>query len=958
MKKILLLLFILTSLFSNAQIVGGNATRIQGVYVPPPSGTNTVPTYNNGAIIWTPGGGGGGSGTVTSVGLSMPTSIFSTTGSPITTSGTFGVTLQNQTHNTILAGPLTGSGVPDFRNLVSNDIPLLNINTKIIADSNAIVNGVDTLANDIISYGIGNFYTGLNSVTFGLQNHTTNSLSTNIGIENINSGSEALSVGSNNLVSNTNGIAVGLFNRSTSNEGISIGIEDTVTGASSAAIGIGNKVTGTSSYAIGQELSVSGNFSYALGVSSDGIAAKISTAGTFGLFCSHYAPFLYVPFENYGVALHPFLTGSGTYTNPTAGLDLIGGAFSLPDSTVSPWDMFRIRPMPNPTISRPGGFNIYKTDKARLYFTDSTGSYKVAYFNSLYKNAVIDKSSNFTVTYANNGNTFNVTTSTSAITVTLDATTQLSTTGVPFRITIRKVDSGTGTITFSFSSHAPSVIPLIAQNGNEIEISYDANVPIYTVKTYAGGIDASSSLIYTTGNNGNISLNPGGTGVAQVNGSPIVTNSTGATKYFPLAGGAITGTAGLGYIEFPNQSSAPTTPASGNFREWSSSGNPSWLLSSGFSIIHAASLTASRTVTWKDVNYTNVAGSNFDNAFSNIQNFNSGLNSNTIGSTSPGTSITTTPAAITTGTNTQNSGLIFQTGLGTGGVLSTGLSSLFQIQTPDLQGTGSTAQTTYLPSFTFGSSTITTGSNRFYYQWFGQGSPSSTNYHIRLNDASTGSIILNNPSASGGVVLANAGTTMLTANSSGVTVASGFLFSCQSSSNFAGLLTANRITAISGAVGQVPITSQGFSGQTGNLQNWSNSTPTVLASVNSGGKFVFATPTTTLASVNYPAGTLPTSGQTLGDVANDGTNLNVYNSSFGGYNPIYSQFKGSATLSAGTVTVSNANIKSTSMVIPVPAGTGTTNVGSIEVSITAGTGFTMTSASTLDTRVVNYLIIF
>jgi hypothetical protein len=64
-----------------------------------------------------------GSGTVTSVGLTMP-SIFSVAGSPITTSGTLGVTLNNQSGNVVFASPANGSsGAPAFRSLVAADIP-------------------------------------------------------------------------------------------------------------------------------------------------------------------------------------------------------------------------------------------------------------------------------------------------------------------------------------------------------------------------------------------------------------------------------------------------------------------------------------------------------------------------------------------------------------------------------------------------------------------------------------------------------------------------------------------------------------------------------------------------------------------------------------------------------------------------------------------------------------------
>lgn len=71
-------------------------------------------------------GGGGGGGTVTSVALALP-SIFSVSGSPVTTSGTLTGTLANQTANTVFAGPTTGSAAaPTFRALVAADIPSLD----------------------------------------------------------------------------------------------------------------------------------------------------------------------------------------------------------------------------------------------------------------------------------------------------------------------------------------------------------------------------------------------------------------------------------------------------------------------------------------------------------------------------------------------------------------------------------------------------------------------------------------------------------------------------------------------------------------------------------------------------------------------------------------------------------------------------------------------------------------
>ena len=71
----------------------------------------------------------GGAGTVTSVGLSLP-SIFTVSNSPVTSTGTLTATLATQTANTIFAGPTTGvAAAPTFRAIVAADIPTLNQNT-------------------------------------------------------------------------------------------------------------------------------------------------------------------------------------------------------------------------------------------------------------------------------------------------------------------------------------------------------------------------------------------------------------------------------------------------------------------------------------------------------------------------------------------------------------------------------------------------------------------------------------------------------------------------------------------------------------------------------------------------------------------------------------------------------------------------------------------------------------
>jgi hypothetical protein len=74
----------------------------------------------SGGVISAPGGG---SGTVTSVALALP-SIFTVSGSPITTTGTLTGTLNTQNANLVFAGPSSGGAAgPTFRALVAADLP-------------------------------------------------------------------------------------------------------------------------------------------------------------------------------------------------------------------------------------------------------------------------------------------------------------------------------------------------------------------------------------------------------------------------------------------------------------------------------------------------------------------------------------------------------------------------------------------------------------------------------------------------------------------------------------------------------------------------------------------------------------------------------------------------------------------------------------------------------------------
>ena len=112
---------------------------------------------------------GAGSGTVTSVAMSVPSGVFTITGSPITSSGTLAVGLVNQLANTVWAGPTSGAeSVPTFRALVSDDIPNLSA-SKITSGTLSVSRGgtgATTLSGILVGNGTSAF-TALASTTSG-----------------------------------------------------------------------------------------------------------------------------------------------------------------------------------------------------------------------------------------------------------------------------------------------------------------------------------------------------------------------------------------------------------------------------------------------------------------------------------------------------------------------------------------------------------------------------------------------------------------------------------------------------------------------------------------------------------------------------------------------------------------------------------------------------------------------
>lgn len=139
-------------------LVAADIPDLSGVYQPLNAKLTAFSALANAAGVLTNDGSGvyswaaASTGTVTSVALTVP-SFLSVAGSPVTTSGTFAVTLANQTANTVFAGPGTGSpAAPTFRALVAADIPDLSgtyqpLNAKLTAIS-ALANAAGVLTND------------------------------------------------------------------------------------------------------------------------------------------------------------------------------------------------------------------------------------------------------------------------------------------------------------------------------------------------------------------------------------------------------------------------------------------------------------------------------------------------------------------------------------------------------------------------------------------------------------------------------------------------------------------------------------------------------------------------------------------------------------------------------------------------------------------------------------------
>lgn len=131
MKKLLLLFTLWSSLalaqpadVPNHAIPIGRGPGVIGWGVGGPCAAGQILIWAGGATVDPTCGSTAGLGTVTSVGLALPGSVFSVSGSPVTASGTLTGAFTTQTAATVFAGPTTGgAATPAFRALLGTDLP-------------------------------------------------------------------------------------------------------------------------------------------------------------------------------------------------------------------------------------------------------------------------------------------------------------------------------------------------------------------------------------------------------------------------------------------------------------------------------------------------------------------------------------------------------------------------------------------------------------------------------------------------------------------------------------------------------------------------------------------------------------------------------------------------------------------------------------------------------------------
>lgn len=174
--------------------------------------------------FWPPSASSGGAGTVTSVALTVP-SFLAVSGSPITTSGTLAVTLQNENANLVFAGPATGSpDVPTFRSLVAADLPALDYATIELDNLGTTSINASLLFDADDTYDIGSS----SNMAATINTHAVSANASNLNLFGANA---TLNLGSGALIFNS--AATGIIRTASSGAGASESMIITTGGAGS-----------------------------------------------------------------------------------------------------------------------------------------------------------------------------------------------------------------------------------------------------------------------------------------------------------------------------------------------------------------------------------------------------------------------------------------------------------------------------------------------------------------------------------------------------------------------------------------------------------------------------------------------------------------------------------------------------------------------------------------------------
>ncbi len=303
-----------------------------------------------------------GTGSVTSVGLSLPATIFTVTGSPVTSSGTLTATLGTQFKNYVFAAPVAANGVPTFRTLQLSDLPEITWTsitgkpttvsgygiTDVYTKSNMqISNGGAQLHWDNITSKPSSFYTlpaatattlGGIKVGSGLSVTADGTLSASSNVMVIQDiGTSTTSVfsqkGVTDLLFYNNDktkVRIGYGNQATPASGIystQVGGYSSASGNRATTIGFSSTSSGYGSVAVGAQNEASADASVALGIGAtatavDGIAiGQVTEARGFRTVALGYGS---IATEEYTVSVgnnNPTVNNNKRIVNMSAGIN-------------------------------------------------------------------------------------------------------------------------------------------------------------------------------------------------------------------------------------------------------------------------------------------------------------------------------------------------------------------------------------------------------------------------------------------------------------------------------------------------------------------------------------------------------------------------------------------------------------------------------------------------------------